>query len=266
MLPILEHDYQIRLAFFMGVLLLMACAEAIIPQRRRHQPRTRRWPTNLSLVVINTLSLKLLGPVTALVVADYAMDNHWGLLSLSPIPLPLWGEIILGFILLDLAIYLQHVAFHKIPFLWRLHKVHHADRDIDATTGIRFHPVEVIISMLYKCLVILLLGPITIAVFIFEILLNASAMFNHANIRLLPLLNKALPLLIITPNIHRVHHSSIQAETDSNYGFCLSIWDRLFRTYTARPSKGHHEMTIGLTEYQTEKPASIIWCLRLPFK
>ncbi len=243
----------------------MAIAETLFAKKQRQQQRGQRWLTNLGLTASNILVLKLLGPITAVAVADYALDNSWGLLSLSPIPLPFYLEIILGVVLLDLAIYFQHVCSHKIPVLWRFHKVHHADRDIDVTTGIRFHPIEAFLSMLYKCLVILLIGPITISVILFEIILNASAMFNHANVRLPTRVDRALRTVIVTPDSHRVHHSEIPAETDSNYGFFLSIWDRMFKTYTAQPSQGHDGMVIGLSEYQTLKPASFIWCLKLPF-
>jgi len=167
---------------------------------------------------------------------------------------------------LDLAIYIQHVASHHIPILWKLHKVHHADRDIDVTTGIRFHPLEAILSMIYKCLVILLLGPVALSVIIFEIVLNASAMFNHSNLRLPKKLDAVLRILVVTPDSHRVHHSVHASETNSNYGFFLSIWDRLGRTYTAQPRDNHLDMTIGLSNYQTPKPAILSWCLTLPFK
>lgn len=259
-------ENQIRLSVFLGVLILMAVLEAVLPKRVRTQSRQARWTTNLSLVIINTLVLRLLGPVSAVLAADYALDNGWGLLSLSPFPLPFFLELFLGVILLDLAIYLQHVASHKIPILWRFHKIHHADRDIDVTTGFRFHPIEAALSMIYKCLIILVLGPVTLAVVLFEILLNASAMFNHANVTLPKQLDRALRFLVVTPDMHRVHHSDIVHETDSNYGFFLPFWDRLFRTYIDQPCKGHQDMTIGLTEYQSNTPSELAWALSTPFK
>lgn len=259
-------DTQLRLAIFIGVLVFMAALEAILPKRERQQTRSQRWATNLSLVVVNSIVLKLLGPITAVIAADYALDNNWGLIGLSPIALPLFVEILLGIILLDFAIYIQHVASHHFPILWRLHKVHHADRDIDVTTGIRFHPIEAALSMIYKCGVILLLGPITIAVIIFEILLNASAMFNHANIRLPNTLDKILRTLIVTPDFHRVHHSVIEKETNSNYGFFLSVWDKLCNTYIEQPRENHQGMTIGLNAYQNQNPGKLSWCLTVPFK
>ncbi len=255
----------IRLSIFISVLLVMAIAESVFARKERVQARSKRWTANLGLIAIDIVVLRLLGPVSAVVVANYALDNSWGLLAMSPIPLPFYIEVLLGIVLLDMAIYFQHVISHKVPIFWRFHRVHHADRDIDVTTGFRFHPIEIALSVLYKCVVIVLLGPVTLAVILFEILLNASAMFNHANVRLPQKVDQLMRLLIVTPDFHRVHHSEIQTETDSNYGFFLSIWDKLFKTYTVQPQKGHADMTIGLSEYQHEKPASLFWCLKLPF-
>ena len=179
---------------------------------------------------------------------------------------PVAFEIVAAVILLDLTIYGQHVASHKWSILWRFHKVHHADRDIDVTTGTRFHPVEIVLSMFYKCLCVLLIGPAVIAVFIFEMVLNATAMFNHANVKLPSWLDRGIRMILVTPDMHRVHHSIIRRETDSNYGFSLSVWDRIFGTYIARPSAGHDRMTIGLSQYQTSRPSSLAWCLNLPFR
>ena len=259
-------ENQLRLGVFIFVLVCMAGLEAILPKRERTQSRRSRWMANLSLVVINSIVLKFLGPITAVLAADYALDNGWGLLHWSPVPLPFMLEIVLGVVLLDLAIYAQHVASHKIPLLWRFHKVHHADRDIDVTTGVRFHPVEASFSMLYKCIIILLLGPLTFAVIAFEIVLNASAMFNHANVKLPKSLDRFLRWFIVTPDMHRVHHSDIPIETNSNYGFFLPCWDRIFKTYIHQPKDGHTNMTIGLSEYQSEKPFKLPWLLALPFK
>ena len=256
----------IRLLVFASVLVLMASVEALWPRRKRVMDRSKRWFNNLSLSVLNSIIIKVLGPITAIATANYALDNGYGLISLSPVALPFWLEVLIGFVILDLLIYFQHVASHKIPMLWRFHKVHHADRDIDVTTGIRFHPIEALFSMLYKCGFILILGPLPIAVFLFEVVLNGSAMFNHANVKLPLWLDKVLRLVIVTPDTHRVHHSTIRTETDSNYGFFLSIWDRIFRTYTAQPKLGHDNMVIGLDEYQTESPASLAWSLKTPFK
>lgn len=257
---------SIRLLVFISVLLIMASAEALWPRKKRVMQRSKRWFSNLSLSVLNSVVIKILGPITAIAAATYAVDNGYGLIAQSPFPLPIWLEILIGFVVLDLLIYFQHVLSHKIPMLWRFHKVHHADRDIDVTTGIRFHPIEALFSMLYKCSLILILGPLPVAVFLFEVVLNGSAMFNHANVRLPLWLDKVLRLIIVTPDTHRVHHSIIRTETDSNYGFFLSIWDRIFRTYTAQPKLGHDDMVIGLDEYQTKSPASLAWSLKTPFK
>jgi len=237
--------------------------EALFPRRRRNLPRTYRWITNIGLSVINGLVVRLLGPLIAIGIAAWAIQNEIGLFNRTD--WPAWLEITLAFILLDFAIYLQHIATHKIPVLWRLHKVHHADRDLDATSGVRFHPIEILLSMIYKCGVVLLIGPAVLAVLIFEITLNASAIFNHANLKLPLWLDRVLRPLIVTPDMHRVHHSVFPSETDSNYGFNLSVWDRLCRTYKAQPKEGHDGMTIGLSDYQTKKPASLLWSLVLPF-
>lgn len=253
----------LRFSLFAGVLICFIALEALFPRRERNLPRTARWLTNLGISVIDGLAVRLLGPLVAIGIAAWAVQNNIGLFNLTA--LPLWLEITLAFILLDFTIYLQHVATHKIPLLWRLHKVHHTDRDLDATSAVRFHPIEIMLSMLYKCALVLLIGPAVLAVLIFEIVLNASAIFNHANLKLPLWLDRALRLLIVTPDMHRVHHSVISSETDSNYGFNLSIWDRLFRTYTAQPKSGHDNMTIGLSEYQSTKPANLLWSLVLPF-
>ena len=255
----------VRLLVFVLVLVSLACAEALWPRKQRVIERKLRWPSNLGLSVINTVALKFLGPITAIAAANVAHHNNYGILTLLRSDLPFWLDIIIGFALLDLFIYLQHVLSHKVPLFWRFHKVHHADRDLDVTTGIRFHPIEVLFSMLFKCGLILLFGPLTFAVFLFEVVLNGSAMFNHANIRLPLWLDRILRKIIVTPDMHRVHHSIIQTETDSNYGFFLSIWDQACNTYSAQPQNGHDEMIIGLKEYQTNAPAKLSWSLTVPF-
>lgn len=260
------EDTQLRLLIFVSVLIAMAALETLLPKRERIQSRKQRWATNLSLVVVNSVVLKLLGPISAMLAAEFAIRNNWGLLSLIPWHQPLWVDIIIGIVLLDFAIYLQHLASHRMPFLWRFHKVHHADRDIDVTTGVRFHPIEAALSMLYKCIVILIFGPLVVAVLLFEIILNALAMFNHANIALPNSLDSILRVLLVTPDFHRVHHSVIDKETNSNYGFFLSIWDKYCKTYTEQPRDNHFDMTIGLQSCQTTNPNKLLWCLSLPFK
>ncbi len=247
----------------MGVFIVCATLEAIFPKKRRTQTRVKRWFSNISIILIDSVVVRLIGQLSAVAVAFYAAEQGWGVFNW--LSLPTWLEVILAVALLDLAIYVQHVASHKIPLLWKMHRVHHADRDIDVTTGTRFHPLEIILSMFYKCLIILVLGPSVFAVFLFEVILNASAMFNHSNLRLTAWLDKILRTIIVTPDMHRIHHSVINRETDSNYGFFLSIWDKLFKTYNEQPEQGHDNMVIGLNEYQSDKPSNLIWCLKLPF-
>lgn len=261
---ILNHETGIRLGIFAGVLALMALLEAAFPKKQRAQGRGSRWITNLSLIVIDSVALRLALPIFAIGVSVIAADKGWGLLNL--LAWPAWIEIIIAIVLLDMLIYWQHVASHRLPLLWRLHKVHHADRDIDVTTGVRFHPIEIIFSMLYKMVCIVILGPAVMAVLLFEVLLNACALFNHANLRLPRWLDLTLRIFIVTPDMHRVHHSVIEKETNSNYGFSLSLWDRIFGSYIAQPKGGHDDMTIGLSEHQNERPASLLWVLALPFQ
>jgi len=258
-----DNQETIRLSVFIGVFTLMALLEFIVPRKQRAQPRAKRWFTNWSLVIIDSLTLKILVPVLAVTVAQSVSDRGWGLFNLTN--LPLWLECVFAIVLLDMLIYWQHVASHHISILWRFHKVHHADRDIDVTTGARFHPLEILLSMAYKFICILLLGPPVLAVFLFEVLLNASAMFNHSNIRLPKWLDARLRYFIVTPDMHRVHHSIIVYETNSNYGFFLSTWDRVFGSYINQPKQGHDDMVIGLQEYQDQRPSSLIWSLKSPF-
>jgi len=253
-----------RIGVFLGLLVLFSCLEHLLPRRPRVSSRLLRWRTNFSMTVLNSMALRIIEPVSAMLAAAYAIEQSWGVLN--AVDLPGWAELVLALLVLDLAIYGQHVATHKIPILWRLHKVHHSDRDTDTTTALRFHIVEIVLSMMYKVALVFLLGPAVLAVLIFEIVLNGSALFNHANLALPQKLDQILRLIIVTPDMHRVHHSIRPTETDSNYGFSLSIWDRLFRTYRPQPVDGHDGMTIGLSEYQTQKPAQLFWSLALPFR
>jgi len=261
---ILAHEPVLRLAVFAGVLGLMLALEAAFPRRDRVMARLGRWRTNGLIVVLDSLAIRVLVPTVAAGVALWAQAGGLGLFNLTA--WPVWLEIALAIVALDLSVYGQHVATHKIPVLWAFHQVHHIDRDLDATSGIRFHPVEIVLSMAYKFAVIVILGPAAVAVILFEILLNASAMFNHANLAMPLWLDRMLRPLIVTPDMHRVHHSVYRQETDSNYGFCLSIWDRLFRTYKAQPAEGHNAMTIGLPNHQTEGPGQLVYSLALPFR
>lgn len=261
----MENEAIIRLSIFLGLFALFALAEAVMPRKARTQPRTTRWFTNWSFTVLNTVTLRLMAfvvPVMAVGAAVDAGQNGWGLLNW--LEWPAWVEIVIAILFLDFAIWAQHLITHKIPLLWRLHRVHHSDRDIDVTTAIRFHPFEIALSMLLKIGLVYLLGPAAIAVILFEIILNGTAMFNHANIALPQWLDRIVRVVLVTPDMHRVHHSTLRHEHDSNYGFSLSIWDRMFRTYVAQPEKGHDGMTIGL-RWQDEKPSKLGWSLRLPF-
>ena len=245
---VLAHEKLVRLAIFLAVFLLMAVLEAILPRRDRGEGRMRRWPGNLGVVVLGALIVRLVFPMTAMGVALAAEARGIGLLPW--LGLPDWAGIVMAVVLLDLAIYLQHVLFHAVPALWRLHRMHHADLDFDVTTGLRFHPVEIMLSMGLKLMVVIALGAPPLAVLVFEVLLNATAMFNHANLRLPAGLDRALRALLVTPDMHRVHHSVVPSETNSNFGFNLALWDRLFGTYIAQPAAGHTAMTIGIPKFR----------------
>jgi sterol desaturase/sphingolipid hydroxylase (fatty acid hydroxylase superfamily) len=262
----MENEVTIRLVVFLGLFTLLALAEVLLPRRTRYIKRTSRWFTNISLIIIDSFTIRLMAfilPVLAVTAAADADAHGWGLLGL--VSWPNWVEIIIAMMVLDFVIWAQHLITHKIPLLWRLHQVHHADRDMDVTTAIRFHPIEIALSMILKIGMVYALGPTAFAVILFEILLNGSAMFNHANIRLPKKLDQIVRLVLVTPDMHRVHHSDIRAEHDSNYGFSLSIWDRMFGTYVAQPMKGHDDMTIGL-RWQDERPLKLVWNLLLPFR
>jgi sterol desaturase/sphingolipid hydroxylase (fatty acid hydroxylase superfamily) len=242
----------------------MGVGEALLPRRDRVASQGRRWFTNLFIAGIDTAVLRIIFPVAAVGFAVWAQAKGYGLFNVTGLPPLLEGLI--AFLALDFAIYVQHVASHKIQVLWRLHQVHHADPDIDVSTGIRFHPVEILLSMGYKLIVVTALGAPPAAVFAFEVVLNGGALFNHANLKLPLWLDRILRLLIVTPDMHRVHHSVIWRETDSNYGFNLSIWDRMFGTYVAQPKEGHEGMTIGLKQHGREQPVRLGWSLLIPFR
>lgn len=258
------NEVGIRLGFFFGLLGLFLVAEFLLPRRKRTISLLSRWRTNFSFTVINTVTLRVMEPVTAMILATIAAGSGIGLFN--NLNWPFWVEFVLALLILDMAIYVQHVITHKVPILWRLHKVHHADRDIDTTTALRFHPIEIGLSMFYKVLLVIVLGPAVLAVLVFEIILNGCAMFNHSNLKIPLALDRLLRPLLVTPDMHRVHHSVRVDETNSNYGFSLSIWDRVFKTYKAQPKDGHDNMTIGLSEYQNENPAKLFWSLLSPFR
>lgn len=261
---LLASEPQIRLAAFLVVLIGMAAWEVAAPRRRREIPRVIRWTNNLAMVVLDTLILRLTFPVMAVGLAAVAQDKGWGLFN--NLDLPLWLAIVVSVAMLDLAIYLQHVMFHAVPALWRLHRMHHADLEFDVTTALRFHPVEILMSMGIKMAVVAALGPPAVAVLAFEVLLNATAMFNHSNIRLPQSVDRVLRLVIVTPDMHRVHHSIEPAETNSNFGFNLPWWDRLLGTYRPQPRSGHIEMTIGIEQFRTRRDLWLDRMLVQPLK
>ncbi len=254
----------LRLGIFAVVLVSMAVWELLQPARPQVITRRWRWPANLGIAVLNTLILRVVLPVTAVGVAAIAAERGWGVFNL--LALPGWLEVAVALVLLDLVIYLQHVVFHAVPMLWRLHRMHHADLEFDTTTGIRFHPLEMLLSAALKLLAVVALGAPPVAVIIFEVLLNATALFNHGNVRLPPRIEAALRWIVVTPDMHRVHHSILPQETDSNFGFNLPWWDRLFATYRAQPEAGHEGMVIGIELFRDCKELAILRMLRQPFR
>jgi len=261
----MENEAVIRLSIFIGLFAVFATLEALWPRRERSLTRQKRWLTNWAITLLDAVTLRILALAMPLLAVGAAIDANvqgWGLLN--QLGWPNWLETVLAILFFDFAIWAQHLITHKIPLLWRFHRVHHSDRDIDVTTAIRFHPVEIAFSMLLKIGLVYLLGPSALAIVLFEILLNGTAMFNHANLSLPLPVDRVLRRILVTPDMHRVHHSVHRAEHDSNYGFALSIWDQLFGTYIAQPKAGHSEMTIGL-EWQDDRPAQLGWSLKLPF-
>jgi sterol desaturase/sphingolipid hydroxylase (fatty acid hydroxylase superfamily) len=260
---VVPYEPLIRLGCFAAVLLLLALWEWLAPRRRPTVARPPRWASNLGLVAVNSLLVRFLVPVGLVGVAVLAQQRGWGVLN--NLPLPGWLAVALAVVALDLVIYFQHVMFHAVPLLWRLHLVHHADLDIDATTGVRFHTIEILLSLGIKMAAVVLLGVPALAVVLFEVLLNATSLFNHANARLPAWLDRLLRLVVVTPDMHRVHHSAVPHETNSNFGFNLPWWDYLFGTYRAQPAAGHEGMTIGLYEVRDEQRADRLhWMLLLP--
>ena len=257
-----NHEGIARVAVFFGVFAIMALWELSAPRRRLVAPKVNRWGVNWGIVIVDTLVVRILFPLAAVGAAWDAAQHGWGLFNW--LGWPGWLEIVLAVIAFDCLIYWQHVFSHRIPVLWRLHRVHHSDRDIDVSTAIRFHPIEIALSMLLKIGAVYVLGPSAIAVILFEMILNGCALFNHSNIGL-GRSDRWLRWLVVTPDMHRVHHSVITRETDANFGFNLPWWDRLFGTYVDQPEKGHEGMTVGLDEFQDERPWRFGWSLLLPF-
>lgn len=262
----MENETLIRLGIFAGLFLLLATVETLRPRRQRSQPRARRWLTNWALALLDSITLRLVAVAIPLLGTGAALDAEargWGLFNALAWPAAL--EVLLCVLVLDLLIWMQHLVTHKVPLLWRIHRVHHTDRDIDVTTAIRFHPLEIALSMGLKISAVYVLGAPAIAVILFEILLNGMAMFNHANLALPPQIDAAFRLVIVTPDMHRIHHSIHRDEHDSNFGFSLSLWDRFFGTYRPSPRSGQLGMEIGLKQWQDKRPNRLGWSLLVPF-
>ena len=258
------HEPIVRGAIFFAAFGLLAAAEALAPRRRRAFGRWRRWPSNLAIPVLGTLLVRVILPTTAVGAALIAEEQGWGLLHV--VELPSWLAVLIAVLALDLAIYLQHVLFHAVPVFWRLHRMHHADLDVDVTTGARFHPVEILLSMGLKLGVIGALGALPLAVLVFEILLSTGSLFNHANLRLTPALDRVLRWLVVTPDMHRIHHSIDPAEANRNFGFTLPWWDRLCGTYRSEPRGGHHGMMLGIEEFRAPADLRLDRLLLQPFR
>jgi sterol desaturase/sphingolipid hydroxylase (fatty acid hydroxylase superfamily) len=246
---LVTHETAVRVAIFAGAFTLIAACEIVAPRRPLTVPRRSRWPGNLAIVLLNTLLVRALLPVAAVGMAMLAEEHGWGLFHAFG-PLPAWLVIVVTVVVLDLAIYLQHVLFHAVPILWRLHRMHHADLDVDVTTGARFHPIEIVVSMLLKLGVIAMLGAPPLGVLVFELLLSTGSLFNHGNLRLPLRADGVLRWIVVTPDMHRVHHSVEREETNRNFGFTLSWWDRIFGTYRAQPAAGHARMTLGIAQFR----------------
>ena len=261
---IADQEPFVRLGAFLGVFAAVAAWEILAPRRTLTAARRARWPGNLGIVLLNTLIVRAILPAGAVGIALAAEAKEFGLLH--AVAMPFWLKAVIGFLLLDLAIYLQHVLFHAVPVLWRLHRMHHADLGFDVTTGARFHPIEIVFSMLIKAAAIAALGAPAVAVLAFEIALSATAMFNHANARLPLGLDRWVRLLVVTPDMHRVHHSAVPVETNSNFGFNLPWWDRLFGTYRAQPAAGHEAMTLGLAVFRDARELRLDKMLTQPFR
>ncbi|MFQ5589039.1 MAG: sterol desaturase family protein [Nitrospiria bacterium] len=261
---ILNYEIPIRLSFFFGVLIIMGLWEVLAPRRALTVSKLPRWTNNLGIVFLNSLVVRLLFPMAGAGVAAFAVEKGWGIFNQFTLP-PAFIAVF-SILFLDFVIYLQHVLMHAVPALWRLHRVHHADVDYDVTTGARFHPIEIVLSMLIKFSAIVVLGPPVASVIVFEVLLNATAMFNHSNIALPLGIDRILRRFVVTPDMHRVHHSIEDDECNSNFGFNLPWWDRVFGTYAAQPRAGHENMTIGIRKYRD--PKQVAWLpgmLTLPF-
>jgi sterol desaturase/sphingolipid hydroxylase (fatty acid hydroxylase superfamily) len=258
------HEPAIRLAAFGLVLTTVVLWEAVAPRRPRSHARIKRWPSNFAIIALNTGVLRTTLPGAAVGLALLAEQRGWGLLH--SVPIPPWAALLISVIALDLAVYLQHVMFHAVPTLWRVHRMHHSDLDFDVSTGARFHPIEIILSMVIKLGVVAALGASAVGVLIFEVLLNATSMFNHGNLRISPKLDRYLRWFVVTPDMHRVHHSILVQETNSNFGFNVPWWDWLLGTYRAQPASGHEAMTIGIEQFRDARELRLDRMLLQPFR
>jgi sterol desaturase/sphingolipid hydroxylase (fatty acid hydroxylase superfamily) len=259
---IVRHEAPLRLFFFLGIFAAVAYSETVSPRRVLTTSKSGRWFANIGIVVLNSVALRLVFPIAAMGLAVYAGQQGWGLLN--NVPVPYWFAVTISVLTLDFVIYLQHVMFHAVPTLWRLHMMHHADLDFDVTTGSRFHPIEILLSMVIKMAAVAALGPPALGVFLFEVLLNGTAMFNHGNLKLPVELDRWLRLFVVTPDMHRVHHSVFPFEANSNFGFNMPWWDRLMGTYRPQPRMGHEGMTIGLNQFRDPHRLTLPWMLILP--
>ena len=261
---VFQYEPWIRFGAFGIVLVAVAAWEVVAPRRPLAHPRRLRWSANLGIVALNSMLLRLVLPVTAIGLSVVAQERGWGLLnqlSISPAI-----ALVLAVIALDFIIYLQHIMFHAVPALWRLHRMHHADLDFDVTTGARFHPVEIVLSVGIKLAAVAALGPAPLAVLLFEVLLNASSMFNHGNVRLPLAVDRVLRWIVVTPDMHRVHHSALAHETNKNFGFNLPWWDRLLGTYLAQPAAGHERLIIGVSQFREERELRLDRMLLQPLR
>ncbi|MHC4659557.1 MAG: sterol desaturase family protein [Planctomycetota bacterium] len=260
---IIENEIAIRLGCFLGIFVIVAVWESLLPRRQRAVSRWMRWPSNLGIATLNQVLLRILIPLAAVSLALVAQERNWGLLN--KLLVPGWFAVVFSLLILDFTIYLQHVMFHAVPALWRLHRMHHTDLDFDVTTGTRFHPIEIVLSMIIRIAVVAVLGPPVVAVLIFEVLLSGISLFNHGNVRLSLRLDQMLRCFVVTPDMHRVHHSIDPQETNSNFGFNLPWWDRLLSNYRAQPAAGHAGMTIGIEQFRTESDLRLDRMLIQPF-
>ena len=260
----MENEAYIRLGVFFGIFIIMAISEVIAPKRKLTAPKAARWFTNLSITFLNSLLLRWLFPVLAIGMAYVAKEHGLGILN--KIEMPEYLSVLIAVLFLDFIIYAQHYAFHMLPHPWKLHMMHHTDMDLDVTSGARFHPIEIMLSMFIKVSIVMIIGAPPLAVLIFEVMLNATAMFNHSNVNIPVGVDRIVRLFVVTPDMHRVHHSVIIRETNSNYGFNFPWWDRIFGTYNDQPEKGHHGMTIGLPNFRDAEALVFPKLLKIPFQ